>query len=86
MSTYLVVQAMDYKTDPESFKVCYNRHAVESELIDYGYMENPAVQVYNVPVGVDPHDYAYSLAGDVDPYPDWIVERGPRGGVKWERA
>jgi len=83
---YLVVQAMDYKDDPASYTYCRTRADVAAQLIDFGYLENPAVQVFALNVGEDPHTSALVLSRILDPYPDWVVSRGPRGGVVWERA
>lgn len=83
---YLVVQAMDYKDDPSSFKFCATRAAVELELVDFGYLDNPGVQVFVLSEGDVPTDVITSLVVSSDPYPDFVVERGPRGGVQWNRA
>lgn len=77
MPRYWVLQFNDYSNDSKSFTPCNNRSEVASELIDLGYLDNPAVTVF---------DGTRTPWDEEDPYPDFIVSRGPRGGVNWERA
>ena len=83
---YLVVQAFAYMNDPESYTFCKTRREVEAQLVDFGYLDNPGVFVFKIVRGKRPEDVIEDLTLDTDPYPDYVVERGPRGGVRWEYA
>jgi hypothetical protein len=74
---YWVLQVNGYSDTRRDYARASNRDAVALELVDLGYLENPAVTVY----AGDRTPWA-----EEDPYPDWVVSRGPRGGVRWERA
>ncbi len=55
------------------------RECAEVGLIDLGYLDNPGAFVYL-------NDGVNMPWESIDPYPDWVIERGPRGGVRWETA
>lgn len=74
---YWVLQASGYSDTQRDYTPAASRAAVAAELVDLGYLDNPAVTVF---VG-EREPWAES-----DPYPDWQVSRGVRGGVNWERA
>lgn len=73
------VRAMGgYPNDPDAYMPANSkRECAEIGLVDFGYLDNPGAWVY---VG-----NTAPWASD-DPYPDWVIERGPRGGVRWEQA
>ena len=83
---YVVIQSMGYSDTRADYAICKNRAAVEAELLDFGYMQNPGVFVYIVTRGQTADTVIDALVKSHDPYPDYVVERGPRGGVRWERA
>lgn len=85
-ASYIVLPHGGYPDCADDYVECGTRDVVEAQLVDYGWMENPGVFVYKVMPGEDPAKVIESLAGDPDPYPDYVVERGPRGGVRWARA
>lgn len=45
--------------------------------LDLGYLENPACTVFAGEREPWTED---------DPYPDYVVSFGPKGGIRWERA
>ena len=77
MSLYHVLQANGYPDTRADYVTVSGREAVAGGLIDLGYLDNPAVTVY---------DGTREPWNELDPYPDFVVSRGPRGGVNWERA
>lgn len=88
---YLVLAHNGYADTATDYVPAASKAEVEAQLPDFGWMQNPGVTVYVVPKGIAPAEYALELAGSVlvgtvDPYPDFVVERGPRGGIRWERA
>jgi len=83
---YVVLPAGAYADTVSDYIACATRAEVAAQLVDYGYLSNPAVSVFTVPKGYTGEHVIASLAQNVDPYPDYIVERGPRGGVQWNRA
>jgi len=72
-----VLQANGYPDTFGDYSACEDRREVQEQLIDLGYLENPAVTVFSG---------ARRPWTETDPYPDWVVSRGPRGGVNWDRA
>lgn len=85
-TSYVVLPAGSYADTATDYVACNTRADVEGQLVDYGYLSNPAVSVYTVLKGQVPADVIDELVESHDPYPDFIVERGPLGGVKWTRA
>ena len=83
---YIVRHAMDYPDDRASYIPCKTRALVEDQLVDLGWMDNPGVFVYTYVAGGNAAAVIDELIESRDPYPDYVVERGPRGGVRWERA
>lgn len=83
---YVVLPFGGYPDTASDYVACATRADVHAQLVDYGWMDNPGVSVYRVVNGEDAAQVIESLASDPDPYPDWIVERGPRGGIQWNRA
>ena len=83
---YVVRHYSSYPDTPSDYVDCMTRADVAAQLVDLGYMQNPGVYVY---IRLRSESFAgrvRELCEDVDPYPDYVVERGPRGGVRWERA
>lgn len=74
---YWVLPYARYADTESDYVRAANKAEVFAQLVDYGWMSNPAVHVY---VG------ERTPWNEVDPYPDYVAERGPRGGVRWERA
>lgn len=73
-----------YPDDPSAYLPANSkRECAELGLVDLGYLENPCAFVYRVS-----RDVPASLAPwlEVDPYPDFVVEFGPRGGIRWDIA
>lgn len=85
-ASYVVLPHGGYPDTAGDYVTCATRADVEAQLVDYGWLENPAVSVYRVMPGEDPAAVIADLASSLDPYPDYVVERGPRGGVRWTRA
>lgn len=83
---YVVLPYGGYPDTESDYVECATRRGVEAQLVDYGWMDNPVVSVYRVVDGESPASVIRELAASHDPYPDWVVERGPRGGVQWNRA
>ena len=83
---YVICQSGGYPDDRNSYKPCATRALVEAELVDYGWLENPGLYVYKLAAGQSAESVIDQLIESRDPYPDYIVERGPRGGIRWERA
>jgi len=46
-------------------------------------MANPAIHVYKITRGETAETVIAQLVASGDPYPDYSVERGTRGGVVW---
>jgi hypothetical protein len=84
--SYIVLPNGGYPDTASDYVQCRTRADVERELIDYGWMDNPGVFVYLVMGGETPESVIQTLVVSPDPYPDYVVRRGPRGGVIWERA
>lgn len=83
---YVVLPHGGYPDTASDYVPCATRADVEAQLVDYGWMDNPGVYVYTVVAGRDAAGVIADLAGNPDPYPDYVVERGPRGGIQWNRA
>lgn len=84
---YVVLPYGGYPDTAADYIECPTREAVEAELVDFGWMQNPAVSVYKVTKGETAAEVIAQLVeSSGDPYPDWVVEYGPRGGIRWERA
>ena len=83
---YVVLHSMDYSDIPENFVPCRTRADVEAQLVDLGYMRNPGVWAYKVTKGVTAQELITELVESHDPYPDFTVEYGPRGGYVWQCA
>ena len=77
MAKWHVLQVSGYADTQADYVTVSGKAAVADELIDLGHLDNPAITVY---------------AGEREPwtehtpYPDFIVSRGPRDNIKWERA
>jgi hypothetical protein len=84
--SYVVLPHGGYPDTASDYIECATRADVEAQLMDYGWMYNPAVTVFIVTKDETPADVIHELIQSSDPYPDWVVERGPRGGIRWERA
>lgn len=85
-ASYVVLPHRGYPDTASDYVACPTRADVAAQLVDYGWLDNPGVFVYAVMPGESPEGLITTLAADADPYPDWVVSRGPRGGVRWERA
>lgn len=83
---YLVLPFGAWHDNEADYVHCQRRDDVVAQLADMGWMANPAVPVWKLVEGEEPMRKARELSADVDPYPDWLVERGPRGGVVWSRT
>lgn len=83
---YLVKQFTAYSDDPESYEYAKTRVEVESKLVDCGWLDNPGVMVYLLFGKYNVRDEQIALSQNDDPYPDYIVEYGPRSGIRWERC
>lgn len=83
---YVVLPHGGYPDTVGDYVACDTRADVERELVDYGWMDNPGVFVYVVTKGETYPGVIDALASSPDPYPDYVVERGPRGGVQWNHA
>lgn len=83
---YVVLPHGGYPDTSADYVFCNTRAEVASELVDYGYMKNPGVFVYVVSAGESAESVIEQLSTSPDPYPDYVVEYGPRGGVQWNRA
>ena len=77
MATYYVLPANGYPDTRTDYVHVTGKAGVFAELSDLGYLDNPGVSVYSS----DREPWT-----EIDPYPDFIAERGPRGGYRWERA
>lgn len=77
MAKWHVLQANGYSDTQADYVTVSGKDAAEAELIDFGYLDNPAITVYAGEREPWTED---------DPYPDFIVSRGPRGGIRWQRA
>ena len=84
--SYVVLPFGGYPDTASDYKACATRADVESELSDFGWMDNPAIHVYKVTAGETPESVIATLVESGDPYPDYFVEFGPRSGVRWELA
>lgn len=83
---YVVLPFGGYADTAADYVDCMTRADVEAQLVDYGWMNNPAVHVF---IRLRSESFAgrvRELVESKDPYPDYVVERGPRGGVQWNRA
>lgn len=74
---YWVLQVRGYSDTAADYSPLGRKADITEHLIDLGYLDNPAVTVY---------DGSREPWNEEDPYPDFVVSRGPRGGVVWERA
>lgn len=83
---WIVLPHGAYPDTASDYVACATRADVERELIDYGWLDNPGVFVYRVVKGETTEGRITELASSPDPYPDFVVERGPRGGVQWNIA
>lgn len=83
---YVVLPHGGYPDTANDYVACATRADVEGQLVDYGWMDNPGVSVYKVTRGETAEGVIAELTESADPYPDWIVSRGPMGGVAWERV
>lgn len=83
---YYVIQYNGYKDTANEWTYCKTRYDVECQLVDYGWMDNPGVQVFKMVKGDTPELVIKALITADDPYPDYVVERGPRGGIQWNKA
>lgn len=84
--SYVVLPHGGYPDTASDYVECPTRADVEAQLVDYGWMENPAVTVFVVTKDETPAGVIHELTQSSDPYPDWVVEYGPRSGVRWVRA
>ena len=78
---YVVLPFGGYPDTATDYVVCATRADVSAWLVDYGWMDNPPISVYVVTKGETAQSVIEELAASSDPYPDYIVSRGPRGGV-----
>lgn len=83
---YVVLPHGGYPDTAGDYVACPTRADVEAQLVDYGWMDNPGVFVYRVTTGETMEGTIQALVESGDPYPDWVVERGPRGGIQWNQA
>lgn len=83
---WIVLPHGAYPDTASDYVACATRADVERELVDYGWLDNPGVFVYRVVKGETTEGRIAELASSPDPYPDFVVERGPRGGVQWNIA
>jgi hypothetical protein len=83
---YVVLPHGGYPDTASDYLARATRAAVEAELVDYGWMNNPAISVYKVTAGQTAESVIAELSTNPDPYPDYVVERGPRGGTVWTIA
>lgn len=84
--SYVVLPYGGYPDTASDYLTRATRADVERELTDYGWMDNPAIHVFKVTAGMTPEDLITELVESRDPYPDYVVERGPRGGIVWNMA
>jgi hypothetical protein len=83
---YVVLPFGGYPDVPGDYLAKATRADVEAELVDYGWMVNPSIYVYKVTAGETAESVITELSLNPDPYPDFLVERGPRGGTVWTIA
>jgi hypothetical protein len=83
---YVVLPYGGYSDTASDYLPRATRNDVEAELEDYGWMNNPAIYVYKVMAGRTAESVIAELSASPDPYPDFVVERGPRGGTVWTIA
>lgn len=83
---YVVLPYGGYPDTASDYVACSTRADVEEQLTDYGWMDNPGVHVYKVMSGETANSVIAELSGNPDPYPDYVVERGARGGIAWSLA
>lgn len=83
---YVVLPYGGYPDTASDYVACATRADVEAQLIDYGWMDNPGVHAYKVMPGETATSVIADLSTSPDPYPDYVVERGARGGIVWSRA
>lgn len=83
---YVVLPHGGYPDTASDYVACASRADVEAQLVDYGWMDNPGVFAYTVLSGQTPEGVIAELSSNPDPYPDYVVERGTRGGIQWNRA
>ena len=84
--SYVVLPFGGYADTALDYVECATRADVEAQLVDYGWMNNPSVHVYKVTKGETAASVIAELVASRDPYPDYSVDRGPRGGVQWNIA
>lgn len=85
-SSYVVLPHGGYPDTATDYETCATRADVEAKLEDFGWMNNPGITVYKVMPGETPVEVIADLSTSPDPYPDFVVERGPRGGTVWSIA
>ena len=83
---YVVLPAGGYPDTASDYIACPTRDDVAAELVDYGYLDNPSVWAYKVTRGNTAESVIADLSSNPDPYPDFVVSRGARGGVIWQNA
>lgn len=83
---YIVLPHGGYPDTAADYVYCPTRADAEAQLVDYGYLDNPGVYCYVMVKGDSPESVIESLASSPDPYPDYVIERGPRGGIVWSAA
>ena len=83
---YAVLPAGGYPDTASDYIACATRDAVAAELVDYGYTDNPSIWVYKVTRGQTAAAVIAELSTNPDPYPDFVVSPGARGGVVWSNA
>ena len=83
---YVVLPFGGYPDVPGDYLARATRADVEAELVHYGWMNNPAISVYKVTAGQTAASVIAELSTSLDPYPDFTVGRGPRGGTVWTIA
>lgn len=81
--TYLLLPAGGYSTNVSDYVVCRSYAEIQLTL---SRLDTQHGHVYLVPNLVWPSVYAVRLSLEIDPYPDFVAEIGPRGGLRWERA
>ena len=82
---YIVLHAGSYSDTRSSFIPCKTRDAVENR-VQLGWNDEPGVWIYTVTRGQTADAVIDALVESRDPYPDYVVKRGPRGGYVWQRA
>lgn len=77
MAVYHVLKPGGYPDTLDDYETVTNKAAVADEIPHAMWGLGESVHVFHG---------ERAPWEERDPYPDWVVSRGPRGGVRWEPA